>query len=376
MRSPLPPFSRFQGARGRTLGVALAAGVAALWILVLLLLGLWGGLGAPIALAVAIALMLACVWRVAGRDAASGGAIQAAEHQGFDARHFLAEAVEAAFIMDLNGMILAGNAQFAALAALDMDEATSCAVAQAVPPPIVEAIATALDYRLETTGAIECRNRAGEWLIVDLTWQSCSYDETPALAFTMLDITERRRREIELAVMAFEDPLTRIGNRASIQRRLDRLKSDLSEGPDASFAVMALDLDRFKPVNDEFGHSAGDRLLIEVAGRIVGALPGNAFVGRNGGDEFVVVVGPRVGLAAARQFAQRILEAVRQPVALDGRTVTVGVSVGVALAPANGEEGRKLLDAADEAMYRAKRAGDGVAFCAPPHASDALKSVA
>ena len=183
-----------------------------------------------------------------------------------------------------------------------------------------------------------------------------------------------RRREIELATLAFQDSLTHLNNRAAIERRLARLKDDLAEGPEASFAVMVLDLDRFKTVNDSFGHSTGDQLLVEVAARIVAAVPRNAFVGRNGGDEFVVVVGPRATYATARQIAENIVAAVAKPYPGALHAAQVGASIGVALAPADGDDVKSLLDASDAAMYRAKRTGAGVAFANEP--IDRLRSVA
>lgn len=378
MRSLLQPLDRLRQPRWPALQIALAVGGAALCVALPQALGLWQGQGAPVIVATAIALMLACVGLALNQEMQIRGEQAASEPQAFDAPGFLAESAEAAFVMGLDGKILAANAHFAALTALDPDEASGCGVTQALPGPIVEAMTTALDHSLETTGAVECKNKIGEWLTVDLIWQPCDFGATPALAFTMRDLTERRRREVELAMLAFEDPLTKVGNRAAIWRRLDRLKADLSEGPEASFAIMALDLDGFKPINDQFGHAAGDSLLAQVARRIVDALPGNAFVGRTGGDEFVVVLGPRVGHAAARQFAQRLLDVIRQPISLKSGPVAIGVSIGIALAPADGEDGNKLLDAADGAMYRAKRAGGGIAFLseAQEQAEAPLRSVA
>ncbi|MET0606481.1 MAG: GGDEF domain-containing protein, partial [Beijerinckiaceae bacterium] len=217
-------------------------------------------------------------------------------------------------------------------------------------------------------------NRIGEWLIVELRYERFEKGGAQYFAFTMRDLTEMRRREIELATLAFQDSLTHLNNRAAIERRLARLKDDLAEGPEASFAVMVLDLDRFKTVNDSFGHSTGDQLLVEVAARIVAAVPRNAFVGRNGGDEFVVVVGPRATYATARQIAENIVAAVAKPYPGALHAAQVGASIGVALAPADGDDVKSLLDASDAAMYRAKRTGAGVAFANEP--VDRLRSVA
>ena len=179
-------------------------------------------------------------------------------------------------------------------------------------------------------------------------------------------LPKRGGARIELASLAFQDSLTRLANRAALQRRMARLKDDLDEGPEASFGVMVLDLDRFKQVNDHFGHAGGDELLREVAKRIAETAPRNAFVARNGGDEFVIVAGPRANYASMRQLAQHIIEAVARPASLHAGVAEVGASIGIALAPADGDDPAVLINAADNAMYRAKRGRTGYAFASDP----------
>ena len=325
------------------------------------------------ALFVATLLLVALVWLVATRS--NTRALEPHEEWGrFNATRFLQDAEEAAFIVNVDGTIQASNAHFDALVGIDFDQAAGRDLTESLPGPIVEAITTAFEFELDSTGAIECENRIGEWLIVELRYERFEKGGAQYFAFTMRDLTEMRRREIELATLAFQDSLTHLNNRAAIERRLARLKDDLAEGPEASFAVMVLDLDRFKTVNDSFGHSTGDQLLVEVAARIVAAVPRNAFVGRNGGDEFVVVVGPRATYATARQIAENIVAAVAKPYPGALHAAQVGASIGVALAPADGDDVKSLLDASDAAMYRAKRTGAGVAFANEP--IDRLRSVA
>lgn len=369
---PSPPLSAAPDSRGRALKLSIGVGLAALGFAAAAALNSWPSSRVSLVLAAAIGAMTAGAW-VALAQSARESAAELPSQQ-FDPRRFLDESAEAAFIASLDGVIRSGNAHFAALAAIDPNRAAGSTITDALPGPIVDAITLALEHGLDSTGSVECENRAGEWLIVEIALQRCELDGVTAFAFTMRDLTEARRREIELATLAFQDPLTHLANRAAVQRRLERLKDDLAEGPEASFAIMALDLDRFKQINDQLGHAAGDRLLVEIAARIVSALPRNAFVGRYGGDEFVIVVGPRVGHATARQFAQRLIDAAARPIALPSGLVNVGLSIGVAIAPIDGGDAMALLEGADAAMYRAKRAGCGVAFMKDE--DELLKSVA
>ncbi|WP_342361961.1 GGDEF domain-containing protein [Terrarubrum flagellatum] len=348
-------------------------GASALALVIAMATGHLSGPFAATLLAGAIALMVAAVWFVL--MAQNSATIHAAETQKGGSELFLSDSSEAAFVVGDDGKLCGGNAHFAALAAVDHQEIAGCDISDVLPGPIVEAMTLALEHGLDSTGAIECENRVGEWLIVEVARRHGVAAATHEFAFVMRDLTEIRRREIELATLAFQDPLTHLGNRAAVTRRLARLADDLAEGPEASFAVMALDLDRFKQINDQLGHMAGDALLIEVAARIAQAVPRNAFVGRNGGDEFVVVAGPRATYASARQIAQQIVETVSRPIALKAGPVEVGVSIGVAFAPAHGETTDRLLEAADAAMYRAKRACSGYAFADDEPAAD-MKSVA
>jgi diguanylate cyclase (GGDEF)-like protein len=150
---------------------------------------------------------------------------------------------------------------------------------------------------------------------------------------------------------ATHDALTGLPNRG----RLAAYADDRSGRP---LAVLLLDLNGFKQVNDTYGHAAGDLLLHEVGARLTATLPEDGMAGRLGGDEFLVLL-PDADTAAVARAVVRIREAIRQPIVIgDGRTVTVGLSAGVALRPANGDVTLDALCAeADAAMYRDKRAG-------------------
>ena len=170
-------------------------------------------------------------------------------------------------------------------------------------------------------------------------------------------IGERTRAEERLTHQARHDALTGLPNRAQLLDRLADAFARVRRDPLRQFAVLFLDLDRFKLVNDSVGHSAGDELLVEAGRRIVSAVRSGDAVARLGGDEFAVLVQAIDGLAAAQELAQRILTALGQPCWIGGREVFPSASLGIALWHPRYETGAELLRDADAAMYRAKASG-------------------
>jgi diguanylate cyclase (GGDEF)-like protein len=152
------------------------------------------------------------------------------------------------------------------------------------------------------------------------------------------------------------DPLTKLANRALLEAQLDLA---LSEAGRAGLiaALLLIDLDKFKPVNDQLGHLAGDRLLVEVAGRLRACVRAGDLAARLGGDEFVVVLGPTVRAEQAQAITARIITALNEPYRLDGGWVMVGASAGLAFWPTDGRTGEELMASADRALYAAKAAG-------------------
>lgn len=165
----------------------------------------------------------------------------------------------------------------------------------------------------------------------------------------------------ELRHMAQHDPLTDLPNRAMFSHRLqDELER--AKRHNGRFAVIFLDLDYFKPVNDHHGHAMGDRLLRQVARRLREAVRASDTVGRIGGDEFVVLLPELGGVDLAFTLAEKIRQSVRQPYTVDGLELCISCSLGVAVYPDDGHDELTLTQSADEAMYRAKEDGrDGVA---------------
>jgi diguanylate cyclase (GGDEF)-like protein len=170
------------------------------------------------------------------------------------------------------------------------------------------------------------------------------------------DITDRRRAEETIRRLAYHDALTGLPNRRLFD---DRLEVALAHARRQGWklAVMLLDLDRFKDVNDTLGHTVGDELLQAVGARLTTLLRESDTVCRMGGDEFLLLLPGISEAKAAHKVAERILEAIREPFDLNGRGVRVTTSLGIAIYLDDGEDGDTLVENADVAMYHAKERG-------------------
>jgi len=193
-------------------------------------------------------------------------------------------------------------------------------------------------------------SRRGEWLLIALALTAATI---AAGGLTALHALVQR-----ITRMANFDALTGLPKRSALHARLSELLR-ARRASDAGFAVMSLDLDRFKAVNDTLGHGVGDRLLVQVGQRINSALGANDEVARFGGDEFVIVNADFDNAKSAGELAERLIALVGAPYVIDNQQVLIGASVGVALAPENGEDADELIRNSDIALYRAKADGKG-----------------
>jgi diguanylate cyclase (GGDEF)-like protein/PAS domain S-box-containing protein len=177
----------------------------------------------------------------------------------------------------------------------------------------------------------------------------------------LFDVTELKEAEARIAYMAFHDALTGLANRALFEESLG-LAIGRAQRSDLGVAVLFLDLDNFKDVNDSLGHHAGDELLAELAGRLRTAVRDSDLVARQGGDEFLMLLGDLEEPAAvetATQVAERVEDVLRIPFVLQDEPVEARGSIGISLYPTDAEDAGTLMKQADAAMYRAKRAARG-----------------
>jgi diguanylate cyclase (GGDEF)-like protein/PAS domain S-box-containing protein len=169
------------------------------------------------------------------------------------------------------------------------------------------------------------------------------------------DVTEREETQNRLRELATHDTLTGLPNRALLGERVQRLFDTCPH--DATVATMFLDLDRFKEVNDSFGHEFGDILLCDVAARLRRVLRPGDVIARLGGDEFVIAAHCAKGKNAAARIGEKLLDVLTAPISIAGQDVIIGASIGISLFPCDGRTKEQLFQAADTAMYRAKAAG-------------------
>ncbi|MGR6317723.1 bifunctional diguanylate cyclase/phosphodiesterase [Micromonospora soli] len=191
----------------------------------------------------------------------------------------------------------------------------------------------------------------------------------PLVLVPLFAVYRMARLSAEREQLAALDPLTGLPNRKALlsevaeQVHLHAERAARGE-PDAHLALLLLDLDRFKHVNDALGHAVGDRLLVEVSARLAGVVGPGDLLARLGGDEFAIVVPRLTGTDQARELADRVVAALAEPVPLDGLPLDVGGSIGLAIFPEHGEDFATLMRHADVAMYDAKHRNDTVAVYA------------
>jgi diguanylate cyclase (GGDEF)-like protein len=172
---------------------------------------------------------------------------------------------------------------------------------------------------------------------------------------TYEDITERHRAEENIAHMARHDALTELPNRLLFHEKMADGLARVDSSKE-SMAVMCLDLDNFKAVNDSLGHPIGDKLLQRIAQRLCKALGGIDTIARLGGDEFAILHAVK-SLSDAEDLARNLISAVSEPIVIDGQEITTGISIGIAVAPENGRTSDQLMKCADLALYRSKSQG-------------------
>lgn len=211
------------------------------------------------------------------------------------------------------------------------------------------------------TGELWSERADGSRFLADLrvVMQTDNTGQPAGFVCVFHDVTERRAREEQMRHMAFHDSLTGLPNQALLRDRLERALATAKRN-EGSLGLMFVDLDRFKYVNDTFGHGVGDELLIEVARRLEGCVRESDTVARIGGDEFVILLGTSGDRAGYGVVADKVLDRMMSPFSIGGHTVEIGASIGIARFPDNGRTAEELVKCADSAMYDAKAAGKGV----------------
>ncbi|HEY0371859.1 MAG TPA: PAS domain S-box protein [Thermoanaerobaculia bacterium] len=209
------------------------------------------------------------------------------------------------------------------------------------------------EQRQSTNLELRLRRRDGStvWVLENVTLR-----DEDVMEGTIIDITDRKRAQEQVEYQAYHDSLTSLPNRLLFRDRIGIALAHAKRTGRLS-AVMFLDLDQFKLVNDTLGHTVGDRLLQAIGARLVNCVRGEDTVARMGGDEFTILLGDIADRRSASAVAQKVLEAVRHPVTIDEHELFVTTSIGIAVFPDEGTDAEALLKNADRAMYRAKEMG-------------------
>ncbi|TYP75575.1 putative bifunctional diguanylate cyclase/phosphodiesterase [Paenibacillus methanolicus] len=261
-------------------------------------------------------------------------------------------------VLDEKGGVVEANSAFRKLAGVKDDEPIEgmClsrlfGVNQAFLAAYRQSFQTQTPLEME----LEIVNTAGRVMDVELIGEFMEMEEEQLAFFIVIDMTERKSAERMLARLAYEDTLTGLGNSrkfyAAIEEELSRALAGMSR-----LALLLIDLDQFKWINDTLGHSAGDRLLQQIADRLRTSLPAGASAYRLGGDEFAILLPARED-ADATGYAAGLLRMLVEPMQLRGSYYSVSASVGIVVAPEDGREVEMLIRQADTAMYAAKQGG-------------------
>ncbi len=224
-------------------------------------------------------------------------------------------------------------------------------------PELAGALDSCKQSGFRWTGEAELWNQSGEPYTVEQTVTPIqdTSGEISHFVVAQVDVSHKRETELRMMYMAEHDDLTGLLNRKSFDDRL-RLAIVQHHSMERQLAVLLVDLDRFKDANETLGHGAGDLILAEAAGRLRDLLGAN-LVARFGGDEFVILLAGCGDQEQVKQSANRVLACFRRPFTLEGHSVSIGASAGIAMFPADGVTHEDLLRAADLALYRAKAEG-------------------
>ena len=281
----------------------------------------------------------------------------------------------AIMITDRHNVILAVNPAFTRLTGYEVDEVLgktpSMMKSGRHDAAFYQAMWEALRDNGEWSGEVWDRRKDGslypKWLHISVVHDMCrdGRGEPAFYVASFTDISERKEAEERIRLLAYHDVLTGLPNRLLLLDRLEHAMANAQRGHH-HLAVMFIDLDRFKNVNDSLGHAAGDELLREVAGRLRACVRDVDTVARLGGDEFVVVLENLETEVDAVSVANKIQLAFGRSIGVHGQTLHVSTSIGIALYPEDGQDAATLMRNADTAMYQAKAAGcNNYQFFAP-----------
>jgi diguanylate cyclase (GGDEF)-like protein/PAS domain S-box-containing protein len=274
-------------------------------------------------------------------------------------RALFEHAIDAVFLMQPDGGIVSANAQACKLLGYSEEELQLLGPEGLTAPgdPRVANLLAEHNREGRTQGELTLRRKDGSWVPVEVS-STTFHDRSGELCTSLImrDVTDRKRAEEHIEYLAYHDELTGIPNRAHFQRSFEHTIA-ISQRQGLKSALMVIDLDRFKNINDIIGHEAGDQLLKQVAARLRTCLRDSDVLARLGGDEFVILMQDASSVEAVNAVAEKILEVTAVPLLIDGQEFQITASIGISMSPHDGSDLKTLLRNSDVAMYRVKASG-------------------
>jgi len=275
---------------------------------------------------------------------------------------YLVEAIPDAIIVQCeNRIVFANPASAKIFRAQDIDALIGKPLMELVPPKNQGPLALRVEQVIEENcPALQTEERLkrldGELFDAEISMMPTDFQGNPAIQTIIRDVTDRKQVEKHLEHLAHIDLVTNLPNRSLF---LDRLEQSLAQAKrhNQKLAILFLDLDRFKIINDTLGHEFGDQVLKTVASRLAGCVRDMDTVARYAGDEYILTLMDVEGAQGAALVAQKLLDALAQPHHLNGTDQIIGASIGISIYPMDGERSEDLINRADQALYLAKENG-------------------
>jgi diguanylate cyclase (GGDEF)-like protein/PAS domain S-box-containing protein len=268
----------------------------------------------------------------------------------------LAEATFEGILIHIDGIVIDANEALCRLVGRPLEKLVGRSVLEFINVSNQDSPTARPANSDDAATELELMHGDGSRIAVEILGQSIDHDGKQARVVAVRDIRERKKAEERIRHMAHHDMLTGLPNRVLFHDRLAQALA-LAQRNGSTVAVLCLDLDRFKNVNDLLGHGGGDVLLQRVATRLLDNVRAHDTVARLSGDEFAIIQTGVPHPDGAATLAERLVGSVGLPFELDGQQMMIGTSIGVALYPGDGDTGEDLIRAADTALYRAKEAG-------------------
>lgn len=276
------------------------------------------------------------------------------------AKKVLEHTTEAIMVTDGNARIVLTNPAFTTLTGYNdkqiIDQKTNLLKSGHHDDPFYKQLWSSLLHSGQWTGELANRKRSGE-VYIQKTNISAVYDKEGDISHfvcVMSDITEQKRTFDKIRFQALHDNLTKLPNRIHFEARAEKALNRARQSG-SFFAVLFIDLDDFKPINDSYGHLLGDKLLVALADKLSSALRPSDMVSRIGGDEFLVLADELPKYDEATLLSERLMQMISSPITIDGIELRVSASIGISVYPMQGDNINTLIHTADQAMYRAKK---------------------